>query len=49
MLKESDKKIIMLIMGIILEVISLINYNSYQIPAIIGMFMGIYLIAKSLI
>lgn len=45
---EGTKKTLMFISGLILEVISLINYNQYQIPAIIGILFGIFLIVKSL-
>jgi len=45
---EETIKILMFISGIILEIISLINYNQYQIPAIIGVLFGIFLIVKSL-
>lgn len=45
---EGTKKSIIFIMGLILEIISLINYNQYQIPAIIGIIFGIFLIVKSL-
>ncbi len=45
---EGTKKSLMFICGLILEIISLINYNQYQIPALIGILFGIFLIAKSL-
>ncbi|MBI2629247.1 hypothetical protein HYW74_04135 [Candidatus Pacearchaeota archaeon] len=45
---DSTKKTLMFVSGLILEVISLVNYNQYQIPAIIGILFGIFLIVKSL-
>lgn len=47
-LDEGTKKALMFISGLILEIISLINYNQYQIPAIVGILFGIFLIVKSL-
>jgi len=49
MVKEGTVKSLMLVLGILLEVISIINYNQYLIPAVIGMFLGLFLIAKALI
>jgi hypothetical protein len=47
-IEEGTKKTILFLMGVLLEVLSLMYYNSYQIPAIIGIFLGIFFIVKSL-
>lgn len=44
----STLKAIYFIIGILLNLISLLNYNEYQIPAIIGIFVGIFFIVKAL-
>ena len=45
---EGTKKGLFFTLGVLLNVISILNFNQYQIPAIIGIFFGIFLIVKSL-
>mgnify|MGYP001558459312 CR=1 FL=1 len=41
-------KALYFIIGVILNLISIINFNQYQILAIIGILVGIFFIVKSL-
>lgn len=45
---EGTKKGIFFTMGVLLNVISILNFNQYSVPALVGIFVGIFLIIKSL-
>jgi len=45
---KGTEKAIFFILGVMLNLISILNFNQYQIPAIIGIFLGIFFIVKSL-
>jgi len=45
---EGTKKAILFIMGVLLNLVSILNFNQFQVPAIIGIFLGIFFIVKSL-
>ena len=47
-LDESTKKGIYFSIGALLTVISVFNFNEYQIPSFFGILLGIFFIVKSL-
>lgn len=47
-LDEGTKKAVLFVMGVLLSLISILNFSQYQALSIIGIFVGIFFIVKSL-